>query len=371
MLLANINFMPHGHCYLWDSVLIALHVGSDAVIAASYFSIPLALATFVTKRKDLAFHWMFVAFAGFILACGTTHLMAIYTLWIPSYWLSGFVKLITAIVSLITALLLWPLIPRALALPSPAEMKKANDELRNTQAQLVHSAKMASIGQLVAGVAHEVNNPLSFCVNHVHNIQRWMKDLEQCEEPLKDKKWEKCTSRLSEVRQGLDRIGELVQRLRTLSSKDSPDVQQADIHDIISTALLFMKYQLNDEIEVVKDFTDDGSLSCHPTHLSQVFINLLTNAVQSIDGRGTLTIKTTRQRESLQIEIRDTGSGMDQETLKQIFEPFFSTRPVGSGMGLGLAISSQIIEMHHGRIEAESTPGEGSTFRIQLPLRST
>lgn len=370
MLLANINFMPHGHCYLWDSVLIALHVGSDAVIAASYFSIPLALATFVTKRKDLAFHWMFVAFAGFILACGTTHLMAIYTLWVPSYWLSGFVKLVTAIVSLITAILLWPLIPKALALPSPEEMRKTNDELRSTQAQLVHSAKMASIGQLVAGIAHEVNNPLSFCVNHVHNVQRWMKDLEQCDEPLKERKWEKCKDRLSEVRQGLDRISELVLRLRTLSSKDSPNLQQADIHEIISTALLFMKYQLTDDIQVVKDFTDDGTLKCYPTHLSQVFINLLTNALQSMDGRGVLTLKTTRGPESLQIEVRDTGSGMDQETVGKIFEPFFSTRPVGAGMGLGLAITSQIIEMHHGRIGVESSPGKGSTFRIELPLRS-
>ena len=368
MLPANHNFMPHGHCYLWDTALIAIHVGSDAVIAASYFSIPLALATFVRKRKDLAFHWMFVAFAAFILACGTTHLMAIYTLWVPSYWLSGVIKLITAVVSLITAILLWPLIPRALALPSPSAMEKANAELRSAQAQLVHSAKMASIGQLVAGIAHEVNNPLSFCVNHVHNVHRWMGDLEQSEDPLKEKKWERCKNRMAEVRQGLARIGELVERLRTMSSKDaSPALQEADVHEILSTSLLFMKYQLSSKIEVVKEFTADGNIQCYPTHLSQVFINLLTNAVQSIEDTGTITLRTSRRGQTFEIEVRDTGSGMDEETLQKIFEPFYSKRPVGSGMGLGLAISSQIVEMHQGKLEVETNPGEGSCFRIVLP----
>jgi PAS domain S-box-containing protein len=125
------DFLPHGYCLLWQTPLVGLLIVSDALIALAYYSIPLALLSFARRRKDLAFHWMFLMFGGFIFACGTTHLVEIWTLWVPSYWLEGVVKLGTALVSVATAILLWPLIPRALALPSPVQLATANRELHH------------------------------------------------------------------------------------------------------------------------------------------------------------------------------------------------------------------------------------------------
>src|ERR1044071_1276755 len=123
------QFLPHGVCLLWDPALLLLHVVSDALIALAYYSIPIALLFFVRKRKDLAFGWIFVLFAIFIIACGTTHILGIVMIWRPAYWLDGMVKALTAAVSVVTGILLWPLIPRALALPSPAQLRSAYNEL--------------------------------------------------------------------------------------------------------------------------------------------------------------------------------------------------------------------------------------------------
>src|SRR5260221_8577412 len=123
------GFMPHGHCYLWRPGVLWLHILSDALITLAYFSIPFTLVYFVRRRKDLEFHWMFLCFAVFIVACGTTHLMEIWVIWHPTYWLSGAVKAITALVSVPTAILLLKLVPQALVLPSPAALQKARDEL--------------------------------------------------------------------------------------------------------------------------------------------------------------------------------------------------------------------------------------------------
>jgi hypothetical protein len=123
-------FLPHGICILWDKSLLLLHIVSDSLIALSYYSIPLALMLIVRKRRDLAFSWMFVLFAGFIVACGTTHIMGIWTIWSPVYWLDGMVKALTAAISIITAILVWPLIPKLLALPSPAQLEAANRDLQ-------------------------------------------------------------------------------------------------------------------------------------------------------------------------------------------------------------------------------------------------
>ena len=124
------DFMPHGYCLFWTTPLVWLHVVSDVVIALAYYSIPIALIYFVRKREDLAFNWMFLMFGAFIFACGTTHLMEVWTLWIPSYWLEGAIKLGTAALSVATAVLLWPLLPQVLALPSPARLETANRELQ-------------------------------------------------------------------------------------------------------------------------------------------------------------------------------------------------------------------------------------------------
>ncbi|HEY9605141.1 MAG TPA: diguanylate cyclase, partial [Allocoleopsis sp.] len=134
-LLASRGFIPHGHCYLWKPELVWLHVVSDSLIALAYFSIPILLVYFVRKRPDVPFNWMFLMFGTFIVACGTSHLMEVWTLWHPTYWLSGFVKVITAAASLATAALLVPLIPQALTLPSPAQLEAVNLALKNEIAQ--------------------------------------------------------------------------------------------------------------------------------------------------------------------------------------------------------------------------------------------
>ncbi|MEH2068264.1 MAG: PP2C family protein-serine/threonine phosphatase [Nostoc sp.] len=128
--LLTFYFIPHGHCYLWKPGLVSLHVISDALIALSYYSIPVTLFYFVSKRKDLPFNWIFLLFSGFIVACGTTHIMEIWTLWFPTYWVSGLIKALTAIISVFTAVQLIPLVPQALALPSPAELERANQEIK-------------------------------------------------------------------------------------------------------------------------------------------------------------------------------------------------------------------------------------------------
>jgi hypothetical protein len=130
-LLASGEFIPHGHCYLWKPELVLLHVVSDSLIALAYYSIPIMLVYFVRKRRDVPFDWIFLMFGIFIVACGTTHLLEIWTLWHPTYWLSGFIKAITALASLCTAALLLPLIPKVLALPSPAQLEATNQALRN------------------------------------------------------------------------------------------------------------------------------------------------------------------------------------------------------------------------------------------------
>lgn len=123
------SFIPHGHCYLWKPGLVGLHLVSDSIIALAYYSIPLTLLYFVRKRRDLPFDWIFLLFGAFIVACGTTHILAVWTLWHPNYWFSGFIKAITAAISLSTAVVLVPLIPKALALPSPAQLEEANRQL--------------------------------------------------------------------------------------------------------------------------------------------------------------------------------------------------------------------------------------------------
>lgn len=184
-LLSPDQYIPHGHCYLWQTPLVWLHIVSDFLIAIAYFSIPIMLIYFVFKRSDVPFSRVFTLFGTFIILCGVGHLLEIWTLWHPAYWLSGVEKALTALVSCYTALCMVELLPRFLALRTPEQLEVINQELERllieqketTTQQLMQSEKMSSLGQMVAGVAHEINNPVNFIYGNLSHVKDYLNDI--------------------------------------------------------------------------------------------------------------------------------------------------------------------------------------------------
>jgi signal transduction histidine kinase len=250
-----------------------------------------------------------------------------------------------------------------------ARVDERTRELRDTQAQLVQSEKMRSLGQLVAGVAHELNNPIGFVHANLQLLDEYVTRLLQPDVgPDKRRKTQEAISKLlTRSREGTERVKRIVQDLRTFSRTDQADLQQVKLDDEIDRTLALIEPRLKG-IEVVRDYGELPPVRCFAGQLNQVFLNLLMNACDALDGRGTIRITTRPEPGGVMLRFEDDGPGMPAEVLSRIFEPFFTTKAVGKGTGLGLSLSHGIVARHGGHMEVESRPGAGARFTIRLPL---
>ena len=269
---------------------------------------------------------------------------------------------------------------------SYAELQKALEELKQTQSQLVHSEKMAALGTMVAGVAHEINNPVNFIHANLPTLQDYvdgMKSLVEAYEAGKSKDeldgmkqeidYEFLLEDLDELirgcKTGTERIRQIVLDLRNFSRKDEAELKPVDLHEGIDSSLTIVGNLYKGRIQVHKEYGSIPKVACNAGQINQVVLNLLKNAADAIPGEGQVWIRTRQDGDSVEIAVQDTGPGIPPEVLRKIFDPFFTTKPVGKGTGLGLSVSVQIVERHGGRLWAESEPGQGATFFLRLPLK--
>jgi len=252
------------------------------------------------------------------------------------------------------------------------ELEAANRKLRETQAHLVHNEKMASLGVLVAGLAHEINNPLAFSLNSVFTIE---KQASHALGELRNGAMEKLTARLEKIRarlsdaeQGLERVRDLVVNLRSFSRLDEGEWQATNLHENINSVLTLLGHRLKENIRVEKRYGELPPVECRPGQLNQVFMNILTNSVDAMKEGGTITIATREKEGRAEISIRDTGPGVPPGIRGRIFDPFFTTKPVGQGTGLGLWISYGVVQGHNGRILVGNVNGQGAEFIVEIPV---
>lgn len=258
------------------------------------------------------------------------------------------------------------------------DLEKANREIRDAQTQLVQTEKMATLGMLVAGVAHEINTPFG-AVASMHDtmeraVQRVRAVVEKADSDVQDreqtleKAFEVIDKANEVIDSGIDRVSEIVRRLRSFARLDEAELKEVDIHEGLEDTLTIIHHQIKHNIEVVKRYSTLPLITCYPGQLNQVFLNVLMNAYQAIVGKGTITIETVQKNNTIEVSISDTGIGISKENLEKIFDPGFTTKGVGIGTGLGLPISYRIVQFHRGQIKVKSEEGKGSTFTILLPM---
>jgi two-component system NtrC family sensor kinase len=253
------------------------------------------------------------------------------------------------------------------------ELERAYLDLKAAQTSLIQAAKMASLGELVAGIAHEINNPLSYCVSHVETVKRCLRSVETgasgaLSEPPVSQPWGRAQSRLDDMSLVLARITDLVLKLRTFSRLDEGEMKKVNVKESIDSVLTILGHRLAPRIDVKLECGPPDRIECNPALFNQALMNLISNAVDAISGEGTIGISTGVSGDMYRLVVQDTGSGIDPKVRERIFEPFFTTKPVGVGTGLGLSIAYSIVQKHGGKLETEDAPGGGTRMVMQIPL---
>jgi PAS domain S-box-containing protein len=273
-----------------------------------------------------------------------------------------------------------------------AKLEKAYEELKASQLKILQQEKMASIGQLAAGVAHELNNPMSFIISNLGTLDKYINRLidfilvqseavkslkdnatirrvdEKRAEVKLDNILEDVKVLLKESLDGSDRVKKIINELNSFSRMDEEEYKKADINECIESAITIVWNELKYKSTLEKKYGNLPQTKCYPRQMNQVFVNLLINAVHSIADKGVIAIKTWNKDDFIWVEVSDTGVGIPRQNLVKIFEPFFTTKEAGKGTGLGLSITYEIIQRHKGEITVKSEVGKGTTFTIRIPL---
>ncbi len=406
---ASSTFLPHGYCITWQPALLWSMVIGDALIALAYFSIPAALIVFVRKRSDLGFNWMVWLFSAFIFACGTTHLLSIWTLWYPAYWLDSGVKLLTGAVSLVTAVLLWPLIPKALRIPSvntmqaaiarleteASERRKAEARLEKMNAALElrvmerteqlereiaerqrlqdadrarRAAEMASQAksEFLSRMSHELRTPLNAVLGFAQLSTR----------SLADGDTGRTRTYLQHIEDGgwhlVRMINDILDISRIEQGRQSFTIGPVELPSAITEAATMVQPQAGaQQVAMQVEVGAAPPIRSDRTRLIQVMTNLLSNSAK-FNRPGGEVVVTARPCEGdrVCIEVRDTGIGMSAAQMEQLFQPFnrLGRERLGiPGTGIGLVLVRHLVEQMGGRIAIASTEGVGTTVTLSFP----
>jgi len=372
-------------CLLWRPELIWTSVIADAVIGVAYYSIPFVLAYIAYRRPDFGFGWVLWCFVAFILACGTTHFMSIWTLWVPDYGLESFVKVVTAVASVATAIILWPLLPRVLQFASPEQLRLANEEMAThvnerdaalaalrkeveerqlVQDMLRQAQKMEAVGALTGGIAHDFNNLLTAVLMSLDRVAR--------ESDVTNPKLKKS---ILTATTAAEKAAALTNQMLAFARKQPVKPFCVAVNALISNLAPLLRNALGEHGLTLNLDPRVGNVWADRNQFEQALLNLTVNARDAMVSKGKMTV-TTRMTDiesegekvpGVEIEVADSGCGMSQEVQIRAFDPFFTTKPVGKGSGLGLSQVYGFAQQSGGIVRLNSRLNEGTRVIIHLP----
>jgi signal transduction histidine kinase len=347
------GFMPHGMCLLWKPAVLWTMIIGNGIIALSYFLIPVALIYLIIKRRDIGFKWIFVLFGLFILACGVTHVMSIVTLWNPMYGLEALILLFTGIISLLTAILLWPLLPVLFKIPSPWQLEKLNEALNQSNKELDDFAYIAS---------HDLKEPL----RGINNFSSFLL------EDYHDKLDEEGKEQLNTLKRLSLRMEALINDLLTYSRAGRAELvyQSCNLNEILDDKLQLLDNYLKENNAKVIISKPLPTLICDKARVGEIFYNLIVNAIKyNKSEERKVTIDFREEKDNYIFSIEDNGIGIASEHFDNIFKIFkrlHGRDEYGEGTGLGLTLIKKIIERHKGKIWLSSQVDKGTVFYFSI-----